>query len=214
MPDPLEVLPNEIWTLCMEMVVNGQANGPLGYLLVSTAWQRLLLETTSLWTQIYIQNTEDEMARISTFLHLSKGCSLYVDIMTVLPITDSMQLISENISRVREISIRPGPLDNPSELHAKQWKKTASDHLAKLSYNLLPSDLARTSCHGISLRENAQLYYHVILVHLTIIETARNSRLNSPAPMDAFDTETCFQIWVEHIARCALTTIMKRRKLR
>jgi len=211
MLDPLYVLPNEIWTICMEIAIDGQPNGPLEYLLVSTDWQRLLLNTPSLWTQIYIQNTEDEMARISAFLHLSKESLLYVDIMTVLPTTDSMQLISENISRVREISIRPGPSNNPSELHAKKWKRAASDHLAKL--NLVPSDLAHTSCYGISLKESGHRYYHVVLVHLAIRDTAREYRWNIQAPMDLPDMETYLRLWEEHMARCVLATLMKMRRL-
>ena len=201
MPDPLEVLPNEIWTMCMEMAIDGQTNGPLGYLLVSTAWQRLLADTPSLWTQIYIQNTEDEMARISTFLHLSNMSSLYVDIMTVLPTTDTMQLISANISRVREISIRPGPSVTSSELQAEQLKRAASSLLAKLSYKLLPGDLAYTSCYGISLQENDDLYYRVVLIHLTIINKAHNFGPTVHAPVDLYDTETYSRVWDEHMAR-------------
>jgi hypothetical protein len=212
MPDPLEALPNEIWTMCMEIVIDGQVNGPLEYMSVSTAWQRLFLGTPSLWTQIYIQNTEDELARISVFLHLSKESLLSVDVMTVHLPTDSMRLILENISRVFDISIRPGPSDTPSELHAEQWKQAAAKHLARLSYSLLPSDLARTSCYGVNLRENGHLYYRVVLVHLVLLNTARNYRQTSPALTDAFDIETCFSVWDEHIARYALTTLTMMKK--
>jgi hypothetical protein len=209
MPDPLEVLPNEIWTMCMEMAIDGQVNGPLEYMSVSTAWQRLLLDTPSLWTQIYIQNTEDELARISAFLHLSKESLLHVDIMTVHLPTDSMRLISENIPRVIDISIRPGPSDTPSELHAEQWKQAAALHLARLSYSLLPSDLARTSSYGISLRENGHLHYCVVLVHLTLLNTVHHHGPNIPALMATFDTEACFYLWEEHVARYALTTLTR-----
>jgi hypothetical protein len=193
----------------MEMAIGGQVNGPLEYMAVSTAWQRHLLDTPSFWTQIYILNTEDEMARISVFLHLSKESLLYVDVMTVLPTAGSMELISENISRVGEISIRPGSSNASSELYTEQWKQAASNHLARLSYNLLPSDLARTSCYGISLRENGHLYYRVVLVHLTLLNTERNYRPNIPALMDMFDTGTCFYMWEKHLARYALTTLTR-----
>ena len=208
MPDPLEVLPNEIWSMCMEKAIDGQVNGLLEYLSVSTTWQRLLLDTSSLWTQIYIQNTDDELARISVFLLLSKTSSLHVDIMTVHLPMDSMRLISENISRVIDISIRPGPSATSSELHAGQWKPAASSYLAMLSCSLLPSDLARTSCYGISLRENGHLHYRIVLVHLAMINTAREYR---PDPAGLFDTESYFRIWDEHLARCALATLMKMR---
>src|ERR1700728_4404589 len=71
----------------------------------------------------YTSKTEkNEIARISNFLRLSKQCQLHVDVMTVLHTADSLRLVAEHISRVRTISIRPGPSDTFTALQGEQWK--------------------------------------------------------------------------------------------
>ena len=203
MPDPLHVLPYELWSLCIGFAIDGQQAGPLELIMVSKRWENLLLDSPSLWSQIYLQNGEDEMARISTFLHLSKSSPLHVDIMTVLPTMDSLQLIAENISRVGTISIRPGPApDTKIALHTKQWEQAASYIMATVFNGSLPS---HASCLGVSLRESNQLNYHIILMEFTMapmvaISTHKQDRVisaNSP------NIWTCFRMWKEHVARCA-----------
>src|SRR4051794_35443052 len=107
MPDPIEALPYEAWTLCILFAIDGQPSGPLQFTMVSTQWERLLCDAPPLWSHIYVQNGEDEMARISAFLHLSHDLPLHVDIMTVRPSIDCLQLVANHISRVATISIRP-----------------------------------------------------------------------------------------------------------
>jgi hypothetical protein len=167
MPDPLDALPYEVWIWCITLSINGRHAGPLELLGVSRRWGRLLLDTPSLWNQIYIQNGEDEVARISTFLHLSKKCSLHVDILTPVPTKDSLHLIAKNISRVTTLSIRPGQLDTVTALRMEQWKQATSHVLAMLSQGRA-SDVKSASCFGISVRENGQLYHYVILMQFAM----------------------------------------------
>jgi hypothetical protein len=204
MPDPLVVLPYELWLLCISFAIGGRLSGPLELLMVSSPWATLLLNSPSLWTQIYIQNGEDEMARIATFLYFSKRRSLHVDIMTVLPTIASLQLIAEDISRVATISIRPGELDNNAAFPAEQWKEAASNILSTLFNGRLPPDVEDNPCFGISFRENDQWYYHVILMQFTaaVIITSGHDQ-NGTIFANLSNTETCFRRWEEYIARCA-----------
>jgi hypothetical protein len=204
MPDPLVVLPYELWILCISFAIGGQQSGPLELLMVSTRWATLLVNSPSLWTQIYIQNGEDEMGRISTFLHLSKGCSLHVDIMTVLPTITSLQLIAKNFSRVATISISPGASDNDTAFPTEQWIQAASNILSTLSNGRPPPDVKDNPCFGISLRESGQWHYRVILMQFTtaVMVTStddENGIISASLP----DTMTCFRRWEEYIARCA-----------
>ena len=109
MTDPLTKLPYEIWARCIELAVRNQPvglGGPLAFITVSQNWQRELLCSPDLWRHIWIQNDEDEKARISIFLHLSGHRPLDVLITTVLPTTDSLQLIKPHLSRVKTILIK------------------------------------------------------------------------------------------------------------
>ena len=190
MPDPLHGLPNELWTLCIEFAIAGRLAGPLEFIMVSRHWGKALLESPSLWTQIYVQDGEDEIARISTFLHLSQQCQLHIDVMTILPTVDSLRLIAEHISRVRTISIRPSAADTATELHAKQWKRVAAYVLESLSNGTKPSEVESPMCFGIAICDDGQWYYHVILMRFTIAaRVARSDQLN-PA-------------WEHHIATYA-----------
>jgi hypothetical protein len=168
MPDPLQALPTELWGLCMEFAIAGRVAGPLEFIMVSREWGSTLLDSPFLWTQIYIQNGEDEIARISTFLHLSKQCKLHVAVMTVLPAVDSLRLITEHISRVRTISIRPGASDTFTALHAERWKQAAAYVLEILSNGMELPNAESPLCYGISISDNSQLYYHVILMQFTV----------------------------------------------
>jgi hypothetical protein len=202
MPDPLVVLPHELWSVCIAFAIGGQQAGPLELLMVSTRWATLLADTPSLWTQIYIRNGEDEIARTSAFLHLSKGCSLHVDIMTVLPTITSLQLIAENIFRVATISIRPGASDNNAVFPMEPWKRAASNILSTLSNNRLQPDVGDNSCFGIGFRENDQWYYRVILMQFTTAVMVTSSEQNGIISAKLPDTRTHFRRWKEHVGRC------------
>jgi hypothetical protein len=204
MPDPLLVLPYELWILCISFAIGGQRSGPLELLMVSTGWATLLLNSPPLWTQIYIQNGEDEMGRISAFLQLSKECSLHVDIMTVLPTTASLQLIAENISRVATVSIRPGASDNNAAFSIEQWKRAASNIISALCNGRLPPDAEDSPCFGINFRENGQWHYRVILMQFTTaVMVTSTDEENGAVSASLPDTVTFFHKWEAYIARCA-----------
>jgi hypothetical protein len=168
MPDPLEVLPNELWSLCIQFAIAGRPAGPLDFIMVSRHWQRVLLSSPSLWTQIYVQNGEDEIARVSTFLHLSKQSALHVDVMTVLPTADSLRLVAGHISRVRTISIRPGESNSFTALHSKQWKLAASYILKRLSNGMQLFDVESPACFGVTIWGDGRWYYYVIFLQFTV----------------------------------------------
>jgi hypothetical protein len=168
MPDPLRVLPNNLRSMCIEFAIAGTLAGPLDFIMVSRHWEHFLLNSPSLWTQIYIQNGEDELARISTFLHLSKQRKLHVDVMTVLRTVDSLRLVAEHISRVRTISIRPGASDTFTVFHSMLWRRTATYILDILSNGMQLSDVDAPACYGVTLRDNELFYYHAILIQFTV----------------------------------------------
>jgi hypothetical protein len=197
MPDPLQVFPLELWSWCIQLAIDGQRAGPLEFIMVSRRWQSVLLDSPFLWSQIYLNNEEDEMALVSTFLCLSKRSPLHVDIMTVLPTMSSLELIAQHSSRVRTISIRPGPSNNITALYTKQWKQAASLTLASLLPGILPSDVKSTRCFGNTFCDNDQWYYSVILMHFTT-----GTRVHERNRIVHTDTQRSFYLWEEHIARC------------
>jgi hypothetical protein len=204
MPDPLVVLPIELCTWFISFAIDGLDAGPLELLMVSRRWTRLLLNTPSLWSHIYVQNGEDEMARISTFLYFSRGCSLHVDVMTTLPTMDSLHLIANHISRVATISIRPSFADTVTALYMEQWKRAASRIMEVLSNG--PLDLKDASCFGISLRGNNEMYYCIVFIQFTMgnIENSTDMQgVVTSAGLPAMYPQT----WEERIIRCACSLI-------
>jgi hypothetical protein len=200
MPDPLQVLPVELWSQCIQLAIDGQRAGPLKFLMVSGHWQGVLLNLPLLWSQIHLCNEEDEMALVSTFLYLSKRSPLHVDIQTVLPTTSSLELIAEHSSRVRTISIRPGASNTMTALYMEQWTRAASFTLASLLNGLQPSDLNHTSCFGNTFRDNDQWCYSVTLMHFTT-----ETRVYEQTRVDYTDLpgmQRSFYLWEDHIARC------------
>jgi hypothetical protein len=200
MPDPLQVLPLELWSWCIQLAIDGQRTGPLEFIMVSRRWERVVLDTPLLWNQIHLCNEEDEMALVSTFLHLSKRSSLHVDIQTVLPSTGSLELIAAHNSRVRTISIRPGASNTMTALYMEQWTRAASFTLASLLNRLPPSHIKRTSCFGNTFRDNGQWYYSVILMQFTT-ETRVHER-NRIDYTELPGMQRSFCLWEGHIARC------------
>jgi hypothetical protein len=203
--------------MCIAFAIDGQPFGPLEYLMVSKRWEKRLLETPSLWSQVYIQNGEDELARISAFLHLSRGHSLHVDIMiaipnmdsshlVAIPNMDSLQLIASEISRVATISIRPGATKDITSLYMEQWRRSTSYLLATIYSELPPpqvlSNMSHTQCPVLSLRENNRPFHWVTFMEFTM----RNSRKFDPVPHTSVKSAgdwKFFRMWEEHIKRCA-----------
>jgi hypothetical protein len=200
MSDPLEALPYELWVFCIAFVIDGNQAGPLELFGVSTSWDKALLDTPSLWSQIYILNEEDEMARVSTFLYLSKGCSLHVHITTVPLTLGSLQLAAENIARVKAISIWPRTSDINSAAHVEQWKQAASHILARLSNGLIRSDVKDASRFGISLRENGQLYYAIILLKFIMANPVADHDKQNVSISTEISTKPQPHVWEEIIA--------------
>jgi len=185
----------------MTFTIDGQRDGPLELFGVSRRWDRALLGSPSLWTQIYVENGEDEATRISTFLYLSRGCSLHVDIMTALPTMDSLDLIANHISRVSTISIRPSVGDTATASDMQQWEQAASHILGSLSNG--PLAVNDTSCFGISLQENQELYYCVILMQFTMGNTVNSTNMQDSITSTGLPATTYPETWEECIARCA-----------
>jgi hypothetical protein len=202
MPDPL-VLPLELWTWCVALAIDGREAGPLEFLAVSRRWENALLDTPSLWTQIYVQNGEDEAARISTFLRFSRGCPLHVDVMTALPEVDRLQLIANHMSRITTISIRPGLSDTITSRGMERWRQAAAYNMAMLSNGLTPAAVKSSSCFGISLREDGQLYYSIIFIHLTMKVTLANSNRKNHSSSAGLPVIASRRLWEKYITRCA-----------
>lgn len=109
MKDPLVALPYEIWSKCISLATQESPIGPLDLLSVSQHWQTLLIDCPFIWTRISISNTEDEMARISVFLYLSKTYPLYVDIGATLATQAGLYLLESHRSRIKLSGSDPFP---------------------------------------------------------------------------------------------------------
>jgi hypothetical protein len=202
MPDPLQKFPLELWSWCIQLAIDGQRTGPLEFIMVSRRWQSTLLDSPLLWTRIYLHNGEDEMALVSTFLHLSKRSPLHVEILTGLPTMSSLELIAEHSSRIRTISIRPGASNTMAASYAEQWTQAASFTMATLLNGLLPSDIKHTSCFGNTFCDNDQWCYSVIHMHFTM-ETPVHQR-NRTVHTDLADMKRSIDLWEGHITRCVV----------
>jgi hypothetical protein len=200
MPDPLQKLPLELWSWCIQLAIDGQRTGPLEFIMVSRRWQSRLLDSPVLWSQIYLHNEADEMALVSTFLRLSQKSPLHVEIMTVLPTRSSLELIAVHSFRIRTVSIRPGASNPITALYTEQWKQAASLTMATLLNGPLPSAIKYASCFGNTFRDNDQWYYSVILMHFTM-ETQVHER-DRIVHADDMDMQRLYCLWEEHIARC------------
>jgi hypothetical protein len=145
-----------------------------------------LFNTPTLWTQIYIQSEEPEIARVSTFLCLSQKCRLDVEIMTLQFNMDWVTPIAANISRVATISIRPGVLNESAYLFIERRKGEAS--LVLTALGIFPSDATHTSCFGVSIQRDNQLYYCVFLMRFK---------------MDIAQRRRSKRTWEDYVKRCA-----------
>lgn len=203
MPDPLHTLPNELWTLCVKIAIDGRSNGPLELIKVSKHWETLLISSPSLWTQIHLHNGEDEIARISTFLCLSRDSPLHLDIMAILPEMDGLRVIAQNVSRVKTVSIRPRAISNAEAiLDMTQWKESASYTMATIFDRLPPSYVKNTLCLGMSLPDHGQLHYQIVYMSF-IVSDHKQKRIISTASSVASS-----QTWAESVARCAFIRLL------
>src|SRR5277367_2452164 len=97
--DPLIRLPYETWLQCLSLAIYDSTDGPLPYLAVSPNWSETILGSPALWTQIIIDNGEDEEARLHTFLHLSASQVLDVKCTENVPV-QSLQLLAHHRTRI------------------------------------------------------------------------------------------------------------------
>jgi hypothetical protein len=206
MPDPLTRLPYEIWSRCMELAVRNQPTGPLAFIMVSQNWQRELICFPDLWSHIWIQNDEDEKARIWIFLHLSGHRPLELLITTVLPTTDSLQLIKPHLSRVKTILIRP-ELPHPlTSLHEEQWRRAASMVMATFSDTLTPWNATDYSCSGWRIGADPGVYHIAAMQFLvsspdTMLDSTDGQIRDSSNNLS--DESGRFDVWKNYISRCA-----------
>ena len=199
-------LPYDIWAWCIKLATHDQPAGPLAFIMVSESWKRELLHSPALWSQIYIQNDEDEMARIWTFLQLSKSSLLDVYISTVLPTTDMIQLIEPHLSRVRSISFMakiPHPL---TTLHGEQWRQAVSNVMATFSDQLTPWNVVDYSCSGRLIGPDTGVYHAAAMQLLisyqetTLEGSHRQTRDDSTNLSKERNT---FSVWENYITRYA-----------
>jgi hypothetical protein len=216
MSDPLTELPYEIWARCIELAIHSQPAGPLAFLAVSQNWQRELLQTPALWTQICIQNDEDETARIWAFLHLSESSPLDVFVTTVLPTTDSLQLIKPHLSRVKTISIRSNTPHPPTALYAEQWRQAASNVMATFSDQLAPWNATDYSCSGRRIGVKPGVY-HVATMQFSIsyheTKLASGEEQSRENSVGLSEEQDIFGIWQTYLSRCALFIRSPRRSI-
>jgi hypothetical protein len=71
MPDPLTILPYEIWSRCIKLAIRNEPIGTFELSTVSRNWRKELFDCPDLWCQIWVRNDSNETARIQTFLRLS-----------------------------------------------------------------------------------------------------------------------------------------------
>jgi hypothetical protein len=205
MPDPLTKLPYEIWARCIELAVRNQPTGPLAFIMVSQNWQRELLCSPDLWSYIWIQNDEDETARIWIFLHLSGHRPLHVLVKTVLPTTDSLQLIKPHLSRVKTILITPEMPHPLTSLHGEQWKQAASIVMTAFSDKLNPWNATDYVCSGWRIGTDPGVYHiaamQFSLSHAEAMPAGTNAQIwdNSTSLPNEWER---FCVWKNYIARC------------
>jgi hypothetical protein len=147
--DPLVRLPYETWLQCLSFATCDSADGPLPYLAVSAHWSETILSSPILWTQIIICNSEDEEARLHTFLHLS--ASLLVDVVCALDApVQLLQLLAQNRMRIRSLVInyQRAHWSIPiSDLHISLWSSLGNPNMRRL--NFMPQESLGPIAHAL-----------------------------------------------------------------
>jgi hypothetical protein len=163
-----------------------------------------------LWSHIWIQNDEDEMARIWIFLHLSGHRPLELLITTVLPTTNGLQLIKPHLSRVKTILIRP-LLPHPlNSLHEEQWRQAASIVMATFSDALTPWNATDYSCSGWRIGTDPGVYHIAAMQFLlscpdTTLDSTDGQLRDSSTGLSEWER---FCVWKNYISRCAFICLL------
>jgi hypothetical protein len=130
--DIVEVLPSEIWQRCIARACHGDRYMAtlLKLTLVSRRWCRLLTETSTLWSNIHVNDAdEDSLATIAVFLHLSSKVQLSLIIW--VPLSEGWDTICPGIlphrDRIRAITLRI-----KSEFHSATCERKTTISDAKL----------------------------------------------------------------------------------
>jgi hypothetical protein len=130
--DPLIRLPYETWLQCLSLAADDSADGPLPYLTVSTHWSETILSSPALWTQIIIDNGEDEEARLHTFLHLSGSQLLDVVCVGEIPI-QSLQLLTQSRMRIRSLVVYRSTEDRSMTISVLLWRSLGNQNMRRLA---------------------------------------------------------------------------------
>jgi hypothetical protein len=120
--DPLQILPYDVWVLCMRFYVRDQPEGALPLLAVSQAWQADLLDIPEIWATIYFDGALDEERRAEVFFFLSKH--------------EPIELILDRNSGGLRTPIKHGDRIRSLVFRTKYEKRYLSYDLMWLSYEL------------------------------------------------------------------------------
>lgn len=198
MSDPLRILPYEIFIKCIFLATREVPDGPLESTLVSQHWQAVLVDSPLLWSTIFLLNTEDEISRVSAFLHLSKEHALDVYIRTMLPTEEGLQLLKPHQHRIKKITMRPGFLvpDPVPPLYWGQWSIAISYILGTL-LGLMPSEARDPLCIG----SFAEDQYHILLTQFAIVSSPDNYKEPSADEQEMSEVHNLLEDWKEYISR-------------
>ncbi|KIM28043.1 hypothetical protein M408DRAFT_24069 [Serendipita vermifera MAFF 305830] len=196
MPDPLRVLPSEIWSYCLEFALYKRPAGPLELMAVSHAWDVFLLTSSILWRHIYIRNGEDETARVQTFLELSTNYPLDIDITTILPDVKVLHLLEPHLPRVHTIAIRPFKPHLITAIYGEQWRQSVAYILTQSFPRLKPHDLKDSHCSLRVLWGTYPLQQHVAVMRFETKNNYGSDQRNPRFPTNALPS---IRVWEEHI---------------
>jgi hypothetical protein len=110
--DPIDVLPSELFTFCIQWALPTPDQGYTAVLLqltaVSSRWQQSIISNPALWTQITINAyDEDSLAMVATSLHLSRESMISLTVCP--PMWDewkpAFSLIASHSRRLRQITL-------------------------------------------------------------------------------------------------------------
>jgi hypothetical protein len=146
MPDPLAILPYEIWNRCIGLAIRHEPEGPFELSLVSRTWRRELFDSPDLWCRIWVGYESLEMARIETSLRLSGShlIHVYVYVETHTDVTNRLHQFERHLSRIKRIRIFPAI---PTEASGSRWE-AAAKVMSAFSNQFTPSHIRQFWCKG------------------------------------------------------------------
>lgn len=200
--DPSSVLLYEIWIKCLLYVIQEVPTGPLELLTVSKSWYMLIVDSPLLWTNVFLENSEDEASRVWTFLYLSTDSPLHIHIRTILPSNHSLELLHPHRSRIKTISIMPGYHTKIPTLsmYWDQWKWSTSYILTNFFDELTPSELENS--HAESFR-GAHGEYFISSLQFTLRGSSLETVFPEEQSQNRVDEKTegagLIDIWERHI---------------